>query len=61
MLDDILKLVSRLPPEALALLAKLVRTLLTSKDPESALRRATAAASEQGSEAALKKLLGRRG
>ncbi len=61
LLDDVLQLVSKLPPGALALLSKLMRTLLASKDPVSALRRATlAAASEQASEEALKKLLGRR-
>lgn len=58
MLDDILRLVSKLPPEALSLLARLVRSLLASKDPQAALRRAAlAAASEEVSEAALRRML----
>lgn len=54
---DLMTLIQRLPPDAILLLAKLVRTILASSDPHEALRRAQAAASEQASEARLKKML----
>ena len=59
--DAIGRLLSRLPPEGYQILVKLVNALLTAKDPLEATKRAAmAAASEQASEAALRKLLGRR-
>lgn len=42
-LADIIKLISKLPPEGLALLSQLVRALYTSRDPEAALKRSIAA------------------
>lgn len=51
---DLVKLISRLPPEGLALIGKLIRSLLTSKDPMRAVKRATIAAA---SEAAAEKLI----
>ena len=59
--DSIARLLSRLPPEGYAVLAKLINTLLTSSDPLEATKRAAiAAASAQASEEALKRALGRR-
>lgn len=44
MIDKVLALVSKLPPEGLALFVKLVNALLSSKDPLDAMKRATMAA-----------------
>jgi len=58
-LEAVLKLVSKLPPEGLALLGKLINSLLNSDDPMRAVKRAAlAAASEKASDAVLRKRLG---
>ena len=46
-IEQIAKLISRLPPEGLAVLGKLVRTLLTSPDPLEATKRAAMAAASK--------------
>jgi hypothetical protein len=51
LIGDVLKLVSKLPPEGLALVVKLIRALTSSPDPMRAVKRAAiAAASETASE-----------
>ena len=58
-LEAVLKLVSKLPPEGLTLVVKLLNTLFNSDDPMRAVKRATiAAASEKASDAVLRKRLG---
>lgn len=60
-LGDVVKLISKLPPEGLALLGKLVRALVGSPDPMRAVQRAAiAAGAEKATEEALKKALGRK-
>lgn len=53
-IGDLVKLIAKLPPEGLALVGKLVKTLLTADDPMRAVKRAAAAAA---SEAASEKLI----
>ena len=61
LIGDVLKLVSKLPPEGLAVLGRLVKALLSSPDPMRAVKRAAlAAASEQASDAAIRKALEKR-
>lgn len=56
--DDLLRTVSKLPPEGLAILGKIFQAIRGSKDPMRAAKRAAAAAaSKEVSEAALKKIL----
>lgn len=58
MINDIIRLVSKLPPEGLALVGKLIRAILSSPDPMRAARRAaTAAAASKASEEVLKRTL----
>ena len=58
-LDAVLKLVSKLPPEGLAFLGKLINALINADDPLRAVKRAAlAAASEKASDAVLRKRLG---
>ncbi len=59
---DFIKLISKLPPEGLALVGKLLRALLGAKDPLRAVKRAaTAAASEEASERLIREGLRRTG
>lgn len=59
LVGEVLKLVSKLPPEGLALVVKLVRALTSSPDPMRAVKRAAAAAaSEKASDIIIRRRLG---
>lgn len=58
-IGEVVKLISKLPPEGLALFGKLVKALLSSPDPMRAVKRAAlAVASEKASDAVLRRRLG---
>jgi hypothetical protein len=60
-IGEVLRLVSKLPPEGLALVEKLVRALVSSPDPMRAVKRAAmAAASEAASEKIIREALRRK-
>ena len=60
LIGDVLKLVSKLPPEGLDLLSKLVKALLGSPDPLRAVKRAAlAAASEKAADETIRRALKR--
>ena len=62
LIGDLMKLVSRMPPEGLAILTKLVRALLDADDPMRAAKRAAvAAASAEATEQVIKRALKARG
>jgi hypothetical protein len=61
LISEVLKLVSKLPPEGLELVVKLVRALTSSDDPMRAVKRAAAtAASEAASEKIIRESLKRK-
>ena len=58
LINDLVRLVSRMPPEGLAILTSLIRNILDSDDPMRAAKRASAAAAaSQASEQILKRVL----
>lgn len=61
-LAQLVRLISRLPPEGLSAIARLLALLLRAQDPLAAVQRASvAAASSAASEAALRRALRPRG
>lgn len=59
-LSEVVKLISKLPPEGLAVLGRLVKSMLSSPDPMRAVKRAAAAvASEKASDEVIKRALKR--